>query len=279
MSNKNFGGLIIILTLFAFSAQSATAYWLIDRSGTLIQVNANILGEEDQREIPDVDEQVEQEQEDVREHEEERRRELDRERLERQIEARERQMEVRREEHTSKIEIQDGRMKVKQELHNENGRVIKETEVEMEDEESLRVDTNDSNEDLEINVVDGEQLEIKGNRVRTRTNFPITIGANNELIITRKDGSQKVVTVLPDTALANLERKGFETVDQEVELEETQEGTPVYRFAASREKKILGLFKIKFSSTTAISAETGEVVEETSTETSPMRRFLERFAI
>jgi hypothetical protein len=127
---------------------------------------------------------------------------------------------------------------------------------------------------LEIVASDSGELELSRNQVRARTRHPLTIGENNELIVTRPDGTTKIVTVLPDTAAAKMREQGFAQLDNDVELD-VEGDQPVYRFATRRVRRLLGLFPTEFTGETSVSAETGEIVGTASTEVTLFRRFLE----
>jgi len=124
---------------------------------------------------------------------------------------------------------------------------------------------------------DGE-IEIEGERVRTRTNFPLSIGENNQLMITKKDGTTKEVAILPDAAVKNLEQKGFvPTLEAELTVDESTKEA-VYDVDVKEEKRFLGLFKVTFDKRARISAKTGEVSDESSPRLPFWQRFLDRFS-
>lgn len=306
LSKKVFSVLAIFTVLAVISPRHALADWLIDRSGSLVRVDGSVLGDDDEPDSEDSesssnsseDEQESHDSEDsdssgssddsndsaeqeAAKQEQERIRELQKkqqeaakQKLEKEIENRQRILEQRRESIKSFFEFQNGKLKVKQEFIDQNGNVIRKTETEIEDDENLHVE-GENGELLTVNFVGDDELELHGERVRTRTHFPITIGANGELIITKPDGTEKTVTVLPDAALKNLEQKGFEIATSSAELAEDEEGEPVYEFETLEEKRIFGLFRSSFKGKTTVSAETGEVVGTESQETSFFRRLFE----
>lgn len=184
-----------------------------------------------------------------------------------------------------RIDLEDDRLRIK---------VRPMDEVESEDEatrpaqsvRTVRVRESSRNTDIVITSHDDE-IEVRQGHVRTRTHFPITIGPENELIITTPAG-QKVVTVLPDAAMKNLLQKGFpmaaptppestpsasdegsgsgdlddvisESESTDVTLEEV-DGTLVYMAKAKKGAKFLGLVPVEGAVTAEVSAETGQVL-------------------
>lgn len=298
------GSLIVVFSFV--SASAVRADWLIDQSGTLVEVDGFVLGDDDQDDSSsnrdddgdddrgdddgdgddrDDDHDDDSPQQETKRREAERtreaekdaaetRREVKQKRLETATEARIKNLETRRETIKSKLEVEDGQLRVRQEVENEDGKVVRTNRTDISPQERLRVEHEDGSL-FEINAVEGDKLEIVRDRIKARTDHPLSIGDNNELIVTRPDGTEKVVTVLPDTAADNLRARGLEPTSEEVELEVEGE-TPVYHFDTQAEKRFLGLFKFVSRQRTSVSAETGEVVGSESAETSPWRRLLDR---
>lgn len=261
----HFSFLICLLSFFSVTPL-ARADWLIDKSGTLVEVEGFILGDEDPTRPT----------EDIPERSMERAREIEKKRLETATEARIKALETRRETIKSRVEAEDGQIRVRQEVKSADGKVVRTNRTDIIPQQRLRVEGEDGGL-TEINAVEGNKLEIIRDRIKARTDHPLTIGDNNELIVTRPDGSEKVVTILPDTAADNLRSRGLEPVSEEIELEVEGE-TPVYKFETEQTKRFLGLFKFVAKQRAQVSAETGELVGTESLETSPLRRLLERFS-
>lgn len=289
LSHKSalFLSIVIISPAFLLSASPVSGMWLIDGSGTLVQVESQVLGRQaDVRQPATVSgedgaaptfETVEPALGDSRQRELDNRQEQVKRTFETQVEARRKQLNNLGQERKSKIEVSGRQLRVKQELRSETGRVVSETETELSESESLSLE-HAPGELLEISPGSDGQLEVRGERVRTRTHFPLSIGADNELIITKKDGTEKVVTVLPDAAVARLEQKGFTSVAAESELSDTEDGTAVYQLAAEEEKRILGLFRRKFRQSVSVSVETGEILNVAPVASEAWERWLEKFS-
>lgn len=299
------------LIIFATVGGQAKAVWLLDRTGAIVSVDGMVLGDDEQQQEQERDQEQEQEQENEQEQEQENeqedsqdlvegrgndvsttekrsletekklrelevKREAAKKKLELEIKSREKRQEALKQKVKSKIEYENGKLRIKQETEDENGEVTKETETELPEDEDLNVEQEDG-KILEIKGdKEGKGLEIKKAEFRAKTNLPISIGANNELIITRPDGTEKVVTVLPDQAAEKMRERGL-SVMEEVELEVDGE-EPVYKFQAQQTKKLLGLFNWSVRKETKVSAETGE---EVSSETlgSAWTKLLERLSL
>lgn len=277
-------GSLLLITSFSTVGQ-ARADWLIDSSGTLIEVDGSILGDDDEDESSDdtrddnEDDSIQRKAEEVRENAKDKAeavREQAKDRLERATEARIKSQEALKQRVKSKFEIKDGSiMQIRQEVQGQDGRVVRRSEFEFKPGERLKVEREDGKL-FELGADDKGRFEIMSDRFKARTEHPISIGDDNQLIITRPDGTEKVVSVLPDTAADNLIARGFALSDEEFDLElEEFDGETAYRFPVKEEKRFLGLFKRFYNQESVVSAETGEILETTSTETSPLARFLE----
>ncbi len=296
---------VLSLVMFSILALPARADYLYDRSGTLISVDGSVLGDDDPKD------EVENESEDEEvvsaspttssnrsESEikrEEQKREQAKKTLAREVEARKKMNDKNETKSRLEVRSEDGKFKLKQEIKDKNGRVINK-EVELKEGESLHVE-NERGERTEIKpmimelkeerqenreerkedrVENREQkLEIIKEKVKARTDFDLSVNEDNELIVTKPDGSSRVLTVLPDQAVAKLQEKGILVEGETPELTENEDGQAVYKVSQEAERRILG-FAIKFKRDSEVSAETGEV-ETKSGETNPVKRFLERF--
>lgn len=283
-------------------AQPTRADYLYDRSGTLSYVSGEVLGEDSEDINDDLNNDVNDDVNDdsrgsARSAEmkrEEQAREQAKKTLEREIEARKKLNEKNRVESQLEIKTENGKFKLKQETKDQQGRVTK-NEVELKQGESLHIE-NERGERTEIKpmvmelkeeaqemrqerreerVENREQkLELIKDKVKARTDFNLTVNEDNELIVTKPDGSSRVVTVLPDVAVAKLEEKGIILSDETPELTENEAGEAVYRVSQEEEKRFLGI-ALKFKRHAEVSAETGDVTT-TSAETNPVKRLLER---
>jgi hypothetical protein len=114
-------------------------------------------------------------------------------------------------------------------------------------------------------------LVIGKNKIKAKTNFPLSIDPEtNQLIVTTPKG-QKIVTVLPDQAIQNMlskkvlsevnlaETDDKATEESEIELE-NREDQVVYKIKGKKEHKLIGFIPVKTDTTAYVSAENGEVV-------------------
>lgn len=287
--------ILLTASLLLVSARNVQAAWVIDTSGTLIQVDASVLGDSDEEGAGEPEtEQAETEAEGTGNREEgikrdiktlereqnklEQQREMAKKKLEKDTEGRKKQLEKNKQNIKTTIENREQKLKVRQETMRE-GEQVKETETDLPENETLEIEREDGKKVRIRPVGAGESLEIQGEKVRTRTNFPIKIGENNELIHVNKDGTERILTVLPDAAKAAMEKNGFTSTEGDAELEESQDGKPIYKFEAQEEKRVFGFIRRKFKKSVEISAETGEVVNTVSTENSAFARLLERLSL
>ncbi len=277
---------VFSLVMFSILTIPARADYLYDRSGTLVSIAGTVLGDDDSKD------EVENESDNKRE---EQKREQSRKTLEREIESRKKMNEKNELKSQLEVRSEDGKFKLKQEIKDKMGRVTKK-EVELKEGESLHIE-NERGERTEIKpmvmelkeerkemmeerkterVENREQkLEMIKDNVKARTGFDLSVNEDNELIVTKPDGTSRVVTVLPDQAVAKLQEKGILVEGETPELTENEAGEAVYKVSKEEERRFLGI-ALKFKRESEVSADTGEV-ETKSGETNPVKRFLERF--
>ena len=296
---------VLSLVMFSILALPARADYLYDRSGTLISVDGSVLGDDDAKD------EVENESEDNESvsaspsptssrsesdiKREEQKREQAKKTLEREVEARKKMNDKNETKSRLEVRSEDGKFKLKQEIKDKNGRMINK-EVELKEGESLHIeDENGERTEIKPGIMElkeerqenreerkeervenrEQKLELIKEKVKARTDFDLSVNEDNELIVTKPDGSSRVLIVLPDQAVAKLQEQGILVEGETPELTENEDGQAVYKVSQEAERRILG-FAIKFKRDSEVSAETGEV-ETKSGETNPVKRFLERF--
>jgi len=273
----------------------ARADWLLDRSGTLVKLDPMILGDDDVKiesiETPKPDsisssteiqrEEIKTQREQVRE--------AAKQTLERQVEGRKKIQE--KSGNTSRVELRSEteKFKLKQEIKDEKGRLIIKRDLEIKEGESLHVEQEDG-ETVRIDAIKDGHMELLKNKIKTRSEFELKLGEKNEISVTLPNGKIREVS-LPDKALERLIGNGV--IAQQEGSEESiynlvagKNGEPVYQAEGQVEKRLFGLFKMKFGQKLEVAAAdsedgssiAGDVVSSETTETAPWRRFLERFA-
>ncbi len=151
-------------------------------------------------------------------------------------------------------------------------------ELEFEEEEATEpaelVEEIEVHEGISKNTIkikaQGNELEIEQHRVRAKTSFPLTVGANNELIVTTPAGT-KEVTILPAEAVNRLLQTGVftqvensasagstATAASQIELK-SERGALVYEVDGVKQANLLGLIPVSTPVQAHISAETGVV--------------------
>jgi uncharacterized Rossmann fold enzyme len=313
--NKHFVvfGLIAIslFTLVATSPTSVSADWLLDRTGTLIKIDPRILGDDDINEIkiedqnevkvevesspsstskPESDKENKEQQrinEAAKKQAEIARKASDKAKdaLERTIKTNELKKAKTNVKKESEIEVEGDKLKIKQKIRDVNGEVV-ETETQFEKNEVLQIEskTGDETKKFKLRARQDDSVELEKDGVKVGTKLPISINENNELVVTRPDGTTKIVKIMPDQALKMLRDQNI-TPDDSVtdvngdstglpELEE-EDGNSVYKVDGQKEEKVFGLFKVAYKTKAVVSAETGELVR---TELSGLDRFMSIFS-
>ncbi len=298
--NKTFVVLLIALFLSPIFATPAQADWLLDRSGTLVRVDGYVLGDEDSEES-ESETEVEDEKSEPNEVEKNRMeqaremvkdrqesvREAAKQKLENQIEARKKIQEKLETKSRVEVKNEQNRLKIKQEIRDKNGNLVRKQEIEVKDGEKFMVE-DENKEKVEINAIKDGRLEIARNRIKTDSELELKVGDKNEISVTLPNGKVREVE-LPDKALENLVSKGIivqSEGEDSYELKTGQNGEPVYPAKAQVEKKLFGLFKLKFNQNVEVAAgdsedgtiKVGDVVQSESQETSPWRKLLERLS-
>lgn len=306
--NKNILVFALIIlasgTVATYSAPTVLADWLIDRSGTLIKLDPLVLGDNDEQKSEPVkveekredskseevkSEQVENRPAEQRNEAEKKSLEKDRERAQKNLERTVKNNEINairnKIEKESEIETDGNKLKIKQKTKDANGKET-ETEVQLEKGEELQVEAQNGDETkkFKLRARPDDSLEVEKDGIKVATKLPISVNENNELVVTRPDGTTKVVAVMPDQAIKMLREQNItpnETITDPngvstslPELEE-ENGQPVYKIDGEKQEKILGIFKITYKTKATVSAETGEIVR---TEISNLDRFLSLFS-
>ena len=184
---------------------------------------------------------------------------------------------------TTKVEIEQGELKIKYIL--KNGQLVKKVEndygdeVELTDDEKEevenKIDDELEDEGIEISTGSGRPMVIK-NQIAASTEFPLSIDVGtNQLIITTPDG-QKVVTVLPDQAVQNLLATGIINsvnltqtsdmptsslgpVESVVQLK-VRNSEPVYEIEGTKIFRLFAFIPVSQPVKAIVSAETGDLV-------------------
>lgn len=304
-----------MITLATTATPKVFADWLLDRSGTLVKLDPLVLGDTDEQksEVKDEEKKEERKQEEVKSEQSENRsgenklseaekrvteqrqeaekksqekaREKAKERLESTIKINEIKANKNKLETESEIEVDGSKLKIKQKIKNANGKEI-ETELQLENGEELQIESQNGDETkkFKLRARNDDSLEVEKDGVKVGTKLPISINENNELVVTRPDGTTKVVAVMPDQALKMLREQNITPDDTLIdangdssglpELEE-EDGQSVYKIDGQKEEKVLGIFKVAYKTKAVVSAETGEIVR---TELSNLDRFLSLFS-
>jgi len=313
--NKNIAVFaFVMLTLGAvatYSAPQVLADWLIDRSGTLIQVDGAILGDDDDQD--GVEQQQETESKNESESSQvsdstdtsrsggenrrvEQQREIQKQNLEKSREALKQQTERRvKIQETSgnksnfELKTEDGKFKLEQEIKDNQGKLLQKKEIELQDGESLHVEQ-EGQDTIRVDARKDGRLEMVRNRIKTHSEFDLKVGEKNDISVTLPNGNIREVA-LPDKALERLISNGVITQTEgaegnSYELTAGKNGELVYKAEGQVEKKLFGLFKMKFAHNIEVAAgssedgimQAGDILESESRETSPWRRLMERLS-
>lgn len=185
-----------------------------------------------------------------------------------------------------KFEQKDGRVRLK--VETETGE-----EIELEEDDEVTIEARTEDEELRLRAAFSKTI-IQRLRVQALTSLPISVNLEtNELTVTTPAGV-RVVTVLPDQAVANmlaantidkvvgdeeatalLRQANIEPLRHVLELKIHARG-PVYEVRGEKEIRFLGFWRLKVKKTVLVSAETGEVVK---TDQSFIDRFLTSLSV
>ena len=182
---------------------------------------------------------------------------------------------------TTKIEIENGSVKLKYSI--ENGQVVLKAEneagedVEIEDDKlaELESDVEDelADDDVKLLPTTDNQLALTQNQIAALTNFPLSINVETKELIISTPAGQKIVTVLPDQAVQNLLATGIinkiETPPSDI-IAQDQLGTlsgvvrfemrnneVVYKIKGTKSHRIFGIIPVTTAVTAFVSTETG----------------------
>lgn len=270
-----FLGLAVVTVLALATTQPVRADWYVNSLGWLVyESDGNVLGDEDEVKKEERKETRTENQEQKSEQKREveyfdagqnawvkTKTENGKTKTEiKTLTGEERKTETEREKFKLKLKSETGILKLEAETEDgERTELGEDDEIEIEDkdDDKVRVATGS----------DEEEMVFSRNRVRARTNFPLSVDLNtNELIVTTPNGVKRV-TILPDQAIANLlandviDRVESPAIGTDTELELTEEdGVPAYEVSGESDQRLLGMLFVKIKSRVKVSAETGEVL-------------------
>ncbi|MBU1085145.1 MAG: hypothetical protein ABIJ43_01210 [Candidatus Beckwithbacteria bacterium] len=263
---------VFLLLIFSFVlVGEVRAGWLIDGSGTLVEVDslALDLGEENEVMIAEMDINDSTDKPLVKG--------VDRaKKLNQDTDDRKKQMKYLNQSIQSKIEVEEGRIRVQQEVKNKDGYAWQRKNILLPQSEILNIKRPDG-KSMRISVNEENKLEIDGAKLKTKTSSALGIGEDNKLVVTRKDNLDEVINYYPDVAKVKLEEEGIKVISENAELDSEKE-TLVYRFETEKKKRLFGIFPFYFKNLTDVSTETGEEVESILTETSTWRKILSKLS-
>lgn len=130
--------------------------------------------------------------------------------------------------------------------------------VELKKETKLQIHDNELEYEME-DASTGAKVKL---HIKNEDKFPLSISTESgELTVTTPAGT-KVVTVLPDAAIANMLRnKKISMVSSAQVLADEQTGEVEYEVEGYEDQKLLGLFKVKVGKKFRVSATTGVETE------------------
>ena len=187
---------------------------------------------------------------------------------------------------TTKIEIENGTVKLKYRV--ENGQLVlkaeneKGEEVEIEDDEleELENDVEDElgDDDVKLVLTADSRLAVTQNQVAAVTDFPLSINVETKELIVTTPAGQKIVTVLPDVAIKNLLATGIINKVETLAVDATTQGQlgaltgvvkleirddkVVYKVRGTKIHRMLGFIPIDTQTTAFVSADNGAVVAQ-----------------
>ena len=185
---------------------------------------------------------------------------------------------------TTKIEIENGTVKLKYRI--ENGQLVlkvenedgEEVEIEDDELEELENDVEDelADDDVKLVPTTDNQLALTQNQIAAFTDFPLSINVETkELVITTPTG-QKIVTILPEEAVRNLLATGIinriEAPPSDITAQdqlgaltgvvkiEMRNNEVVYRVKGTKTHRMLGIIPVSTPVTAFVSTDTGTTV-------------------
>ncbi|MBP9819893.1 hypothetical protein KBC79_04090 [Candidatus Woesebacteria bacterium] len=126
----------------------------------------------------------------------------------------------------------------------------------------------------------GQELDISSRQIKAALkNQQVSIDPEtNTISIITKDGTERVLTTLPDQAIERIkEKRGLEQLDEEnLEIREI-EGKLEYVARAKKAKRLFGIFQRELDTEVAVNEE-GEVTETVQPRSSVIGRFLDQMS-
>lgn len=183
---------------------------------------------------------------------------------------------------TTKIEIENGSLKLKYKI--ENGQVVLKAENEQGEEVELADNQLDelenavgeelNDDDIKVAPTTDNKLVVRKNNIAAVTDFPLSIDVETKQLIVTTPAGQKIVTILPDQAVQNLLATGIvTTVEKQSESIQDPVGTfdgvvkleirndkVVYKVNGTKTHKMFGFIPVTTPVTAFVSADSGTPV-------------------
>lgn len=192
----------------------------------------------------------------------------------------EEKIKTRVEDGRTRIDVYSGGVKVRYEI--KDGRVIVKAETEegedVPEQELFKIEDRLDKSGIKV-ATEGGKLFVTRNSVGALANFPLQVDLNTNQLIASTSAGQKVLTTLPDQAVANMlaaniiskvntqelvnqAKLGSLTSVSDIIALSERSGQVVYEINGLREQKLLGFIPITVSTKVFVSAETGQMVAQ-----------------
>ncbi len=278
----------LLSALGLLSAKDALASWVIDSSGSLIEISdlafdfnqavdpliarmgisENQKGSQEQKnsgsdsQLGEMNQNQNQyqTQEQVEQEAEKKRQELQEQREQKAQEAK--QVMEKKEQYTqSTVEVVGEQIKIRQEvLDKKTKAMISFKEMVLPKNEPLYLEKKDGST-VQVKPDNKGNLEISGKQLKTEVEGPMQVGANQEIMLASENGEKKSLKLFPEEVAEKLQKQNYTVVDQNVELKLEQQEGSTYAFKVQEQRKLLGIFPLNFEPREMrISTETGDVI-------------------
>lgn len=184
------------------------------------------------------------------------------------------------EEGKTKIEVTQGGVKVKFVIKDGKVKIKAETEGEgdVDDQTLFKIEQRLDRAGIKVATAGGKLVVARGN-IGALSNFPLQIDLNTNQLIASTSAGPRVLTVLPDVAVQNMlaanviSRLGPPAIRQAVQTGTVTSvadvvklgeinGVPVYEINGLRDFRLLNFIPITLPVQVSVSAQTGEVVDQ-----------------
>lgn len=270
--------LLIALLLLLSQRNIVRADWMMNKSGDLVFVEKQVLGEKDEKK--DEEKKEEKKSEEKKDEKKENVQEIKKTIDTKPIDVVKQEVKkapafIKTLKHDEikevKIEAEEGDGKLKLKIEGKKGKTTEHEQDEFE------IETEDENEPVKVSSTEAEgELKIKKGTIEAKMKFPLSVDPVTKVMTVTTPAGARPVTILPDKAAEVITRLNLiDNASKEAKMElGTENNELVYKVEGKKDKKLFGILPVSLKRDVFVSAQTGNVVKTDQSFLSSILNFL-----